>query len=380
MSLLSLFDALKTRRYATIKLLKISLQGLELKGSSSRRPAMLGNVSDKEKIKMTKREFFNRFFPRSSFKDIFFAALFLGVFGTSILQVASLFGSFRWSFEIASNFQLQYLIIFFISFLLFVYSHRVWPAVYAGIFVLLSLVSVFSIFYVAPPLEHTSGNIPLRILYMNVYISNTSYDDIATYVKKVNPDAIVFVEVSPESYHAFKSSLSGIYTYDAYQPGDDKPAGIVFFSKVPPSSQENHRLRIGGMPVLRMTFGEGPERVALYGVHLNPPNDKGQMDKRNVELEELSRKVQGEQNRVIVVGDFNITPWSYYFKDFLKTSKLRDTRTFGRFTLSWHSSLPFFMRIPIDQALISRGIVLEKRSAGPSLGSDHLPVVLEIQY
>lgn len=326
------------------------------------------------------RSLMQKFFSVSSWKEIFFSLVFLGVLGTSVLQVASFFGNVRWSFDIASNFQLQYLLIFGASFLLFVYFHRVWPAVYSFVFGVISLISVFSIFYVAPLPQHATASTAMRILYMNIYVNNKEYDQIAEYVYKQNPDAILFVEVPPESYYGLKTRLEKTYSYSAYQPGDDKPSGIVFFSKTPPSSQENHRLRNDGMPVLRMTFGEGSDQVALYGVHLDPPTDKGGMDKRNAELENLSSKVLGERNRVIVVGDFNITPWSAYFKDFLRSSKLKDTRKFGHFTLSWHSSLPFFMRIPIDQALISNGVVLMERSTGPNLGSDHLPVVLDVKY
>ncbi len=78
----------------------------------------------------------------------------------------------------------------------------------------------------------------------------------------------------------------------------------------------------------------------------------------------------------MVLGDFNTTPWNYYFQKFLKESGLRDSsQGFGP-----QPTWPNFSRllsIPIDHCLHSAEIVIVGRQIGPDVGSDHYPVIVD---
>jgi endonuclease/exonuclease/phosphatase (EEP) superfamily protein YafD len=80
-----------------------------------------------------------------------------------------------------------------------------------------------------------------------------------------------------------------------------------------------------------------------------------------------------------MVGDFNVTPWSPLFADLLRDSGLADScRGFG-WQPTWPTRLPAMFRIPIDHCLHGAGVAIVDRRVGPEIGSDHLPLLLELR-
>jgi len=72
----------------------------------------------------------------------------------------------------------------------------------------------------------------------------------------------------------------------------------------------------------------------------------------------------------------NGTPWSPFFKDFLLSSGLRDSREGFRLQPTWPTWFPPAW-IPIDHALVSSSVVVHDRRVGPNVGSDHYPVIID---
>jgi len=85
------------------------------------------------------------------------------------------------------------------------------------------------------------------------------------------------------------------------------------------------------------------------------------------------------KDRLIIVGDFNSTPWSFgRRRDDARLGVLRRTRNL----FSWpaervsHNKLPApFPVLPIDHIYAGRGWATVSVRRGPRLGSDHYPVV-----
>jgi len=85
----------------------------------------------------------------------------------------------------------------------------------------------------------------------------------------------------------------------------------------------------------------------------------------------LSRFVGQIKGPVIVAGDFNLTPWSYLFKKFKRQSNLNPVT--GKHP-TWPANRVNLAQFPIDHIFVSSGIKARSVSAGPRVGSDHLPV------
>ena len=83
----------------------------------------------------------------------------------------------------------------------------------------------------------------------------------------------------------------------------------------------------------------------------------------------------------MVVGDFNLTPWSPYFQKFIADSGLRDARTPRRFDHTWPVTFDNAnIGLAIDHSFAHPSLPLVKRIIGPDLGSDHLPVTVTFGY
>ncbi len=74
---------------------------------------------------------------------------------------------------------------------------------------------------------------------------------------------------------------------------------------------------------IRGSFKFKEKMFTLFGVHLTSPVGKVRTDERNKQLNGLVEEIQKNNQPTVVVGDFNITPWSLYFQDFIQKSRLR---------------------------------------------------------
>jgi endonuclease/exonuclease/phosphatase (EEP) superfamily protein YafD len=95
------------------------------------------------------------------------------------------------------------------------------------------------------------------------------------------------------------------------------------------------------------------------------------------ELDALAAARPSLGSRLIVCGDFNTVPWSAQFEDFGRAAGLTDVFRGAWHTHSWPSWSPTLGAL-IDHCLVSDGLAVRDRRFGPSIGSDHLPLVLDV--
>jgi endonuclease/exonuclease/phosphatase (EEP) superfamily protein YafD len=112
--------------------------------------------------------------------------------------------------------------------------------------------------------------------------------------------------------------------------------------------------------------------------HPLPPGSAEYSRLRNDQLRALAAKVRESNVPTIVLGDLNATPWSPYFRELLRASGLRNTSQGRGLYGSWPAGLPIG-RIPLDHCLVSPSLHVMDKQLGPQVGSDHLPVVIDLQ-
>jgi endonuclease/exonuclease/phosphatase (EEP) superfamily protein YafD len=82
----------------------------------------------------------------------------------------------------------------------------------------------------------------------------------------------------------------------------------------------------------------------------------------------------------ICVGDLNITPWSPYYRDFVERTNLADVGKGFGILPSWPTFLLFkWLMLPLDHCLVSDDIRVADVKTGESNGSDHLPLIVELE-
>jgi endonuclease/exonuclease/phosphatase (EEP) superfamily protein YafD len=81
----------------------------------------------------------------------------------------------------------------------------------------------------------------------------------------------------------------------------------------------------------------------------------------------------------IVLGDFNMTPWTRRYRDFLARAALVDSAA-GRLPRPTWGPRGWLRLLPIDHILHSAGLIVMDRRVGPDLGSDHLPIAVRFAW
>jgi endonuclease/exonuclease/phosphatase (EEP) superfamily protein YafD len=118
------------------------------------------------------------------------------------------------------------------------------------------------------------------------------------------------------------------------------------------------------------------QELTVIGTHPPPPRGQKGSVYRNQQLAALARYVNSINGPLLLCGDFNISPWSPYFRQLLRDSGLLDSeRGFGLHP-TWPVDRPL-LRVPIDHCLISPQIQVTSRRVGPYTGSDHFPVIID---
>lgn len=221
-----------------------------------------------------------------------------------------------------------------------------------------------------PQIAHVEA--PTRLLSINVYAGNQRLQRIEDYVRQVDPDLLVLLEVTPQWQPAL-DRLSKRYPHQTIQTGP-QPFGIAVFSRVPVESSTLLDLGNSGVPAVASRLRLNGQTLELLAVHTLPPISARYTATRNRQLADVAAYAIRSSSPLIVIGDLNVTPWSVWFRRLLERGRLLDTRNgFGR-QPTWPARFGW-LGIPIDHCLVSPGCVIDSRSRGPDLGSDHLPIL-----
>jgi endonuclease/exonuclease/phosphatase (EEP) superfamily protein YafD len=216
----------------------------------------------------------------------------------------------------------------------------------------------------------------LRIYYANVRYRNEQRDAVWREIQEANPDIVILIECMGDWRESFrKSPLAAIY---AYNSGLDQVTVENFvFAKSPPKSIRHDW--ITGRCVETIEFPLGTETFRVVGLHAPRPmsfrdNDYYGFWKR------VTPMLLGERHPLIVVGDFNATQYSRVFAD-LKAGGLRsahEDRARG-YATTWPNGAIPIPPVRIDQAFLSDDVKCVGITEGRGTGSDHKPLVLDVE-
>jgi endonuclease/exonuclease/phosphatase (EEP) superfamily protein YafD len=224
------------------------------------------------------------------------------------------------------------------------------------------------------PASGTSAR--LKVLMANVLASNRDHDALFDLVSRERPDVVALVEFN----HAWQQQtelLRQSYPYSIELPNGTR--GLALYSSVPileASPPSVVRPFGDGNPALAVTLEFEGEPMHLWILHPPSPLGGDGRARGRAEFLELAEQIARRTGRTLVVGDMNRTDGSPTFADFLDRTGLRDTRLGFGHQPSWPVGSPY--RIPIDHAFVGPGLAVVDRRLGPEIGSDHLPLLVEL--
>lgn len=148
----------------------------------------------------------------------------------------------------------------------------------------------------------------------------------------------------------------------------------------------------GQDPIVHINFFHEGKLVRLVVLHPRPPVKPLWYQRHRAHFARLEKEIGNEHTPLIVVGDLNTSPWSATFQHFLKSSGLQDSQQGFGLQPSWPTYIPKLNMplrlfnvtvpvtvIPIDHVLLSPDWAVLNRKTGLDIGSDHLPVIIQLQ-
>lgn len=214
----------------------------------------------------------------------------------------------------------------------------------------------------------------LRVMQANVNRSNQKRTAFVEEVRRAQPDIVSVQEVDFAWQEALTPLLDD-YPYHVFEPRTDN-FGIAMLSKLPLEETAVFYPANPEVPAIRARLKQGDATVHLLSIHTLPPGTRRSSETRNRQLLYISEWSRANAGPGIVMGDLNCTMWSPWYTRMMQGTALRDVRHGHGLLRTWPASLP--LRIPIDYVLVQGEIAVLRANLGPDIGSDHLPLVVDL--
>jgi endonuclease/exonuclease/phosphatase (EEP) superfamily protein YafD len=221
----------------------------------------------------------------------------------------------------------------------------------------------------------------ITLMMTNVLQQNRQYQRLLDLVGRVQPDVILAVEIDDDWMRAIEP-LRREYPHTVLRPLDNF-YGMTLFSRLPLIDPRVDFLVQDDIPSIhtRIRLRSGVE-VVLHGLHPRPPEPIRDQPSspRDAELVLMGRAIAEQSDEpTIVAGDLNDVAWSSTSELFVRLSGLLDPRVGRGLYNSFNAKNPLF-RYPLDHVFHSTHFKLVRLQRLPPIGSDHFPILVELQY
>lgn len=216
---------------------------------------------------------------------------------------------------------------------------------------------------------------PVSLISLNVLRFNEDTAPTIDYLRRRSADVVAVLEVVPHWADAL-DALADIYPHRLIEPRSDN-FGIALLSRWPLVEPQIVDLGDTGYPSLVADIDRPAGRFRCIAIHPYPPYSRTSSAMLVRSLHATAAAASSSPVPCIVAGDFNATPWSAGFRTFAAGSGLRDTALGRGVQPTWNARRPF-VRIPIDHIFAPPTATVVRRTIGPDVGSDHLPVEAEL--
>ncbi|QEG34301.1 endonuclease/exonuclease/phosphatase family protein [Bythopirellula goksoeyrii] len=291
---------------------------------------------------------------------------------------AGFFGKWNWLLDLCSHLRSQAVFALVVcGVLLLALERRRWGVV--CLVVALGLTATLWPFYFPSGSATRTGT--YRLLSLNVLAINPAKDKVIDFILETDPDFILLQETRASWIESLDEALGETWPYHKSYARLDY-FGISIYSKIPWACCELKPFsKLYSTPSLDALI-ELPDgkRLRLIAVHPISPMNNDKWKSRNLHFEGIAEAVQTpEHGRTIVAGDFNCTPWSYWFRRLIRESGLRDAMEGQGFHVTWLPIPIGIFGLPIDHVLVGPDIQVTGFAVGPYVGSDHRGLVVEFE-
>jgi|GEM_PF-1845566 len=275
---------------------------------------------------------------------------------------------------------------------------------FLAVLALLSLAGLTGVRTLANTVEPTplqAGYRPVKVVSINLEHLFLGDRVLQAFLEKEQPDILVLQEtlwglqekrwqrlglpVGGTGEHGFPhylkvGELGSLVVYSRFPILKASPT--VIQGDLPPGANVYYN---ADRELLALTLETEAGPLHLVAIHPDSPRTEARWQNKRQYFDEADRvigELRAEKNGpILAIGDWNSSPWSARFQQTLEENSLKTaypgrwpqtTRFFFDYRLHW------ILGAPVDQFCISDGLQVVSVSTGPDIGSDHVPLIVEL--
>lgn len=294
------------------------------------------------------------------------------------LTLAAFFGRWVWWLDVLANFRAQYVVALALLGLIVLMSR--WRKTgYAILGVALVNLVVVLPLYIGSPADARADADEIRVMSFNLLSDNQQYSEVIDYIGTVDPDLVFLHEASRPWEVALESAE---LDYEIVRPrSDDLIFGTLVLVRGQGVTAVSHGFAAAAARAVDLDYiphgWETP--LSVLGSHPLAPTDQERADLRDAQIGFAGEWASEQTGVFIVIGDFNATPWSWPFRRLMSSADLENSQIGFGLQPTFPTTSNLLLRVPIDHLLHSPTLEVTGRQLGPALGSDHFPLVVDLQ-
>lgn len=234
----------------------------------------------------------------------------------------------------------------------------------------------------APP------NAPLKLVNLYTAVPPENLENLLELIRKLDADLVLAQGVDPPTLEQMEYRVAP-FRVEASAARDDG-YGLALLARI----SMRPKVRAKPVEIVQLVSGErlrlamvdatikwGDRQVKLLGVHLPWPINADLARVHQEHVRAIGEWVQKQTDPVVLLGDLGVTPWTYRFRQLQTRTGLVSTQPGFGVAASWPATggIPLG-QIPIDHCLADSRLVTVARFLGPSMGSDHRPLAVHLQW
>ena len=292
---------------------------------------------------------------------------------TALAVLAGYAGRWWWFADIIANFRPQLGVILVVCFVILLIGKWFRFALLMLLIAVVDLLPVGLLYRPAAGNPVTIGP-DLRVVSFNLLSPNENYAEVISFLEDTEADLVFLHEASEPWEEALREST---LSYEVTSTRtDDQVFGTLVLApagaEVSPFS-----FAFDGERAVQVVLPWGDSSISVLGIHPLSPSTSIRAGLRDDQLAFAADWASAQVGPVAVVGDFNASPWSHTFAAFREAGLMDSEQGFG-LQLSFPVTSNLVLRVPIDHLLHSSDLAVLDRRLGPSLGSDHNSLIVDL--
>ncbi len=283
--------------------------------------------------------------------------------------------------ELLNHFQFQYFLASVVILMILAALRRWRIVILAGAAFIVSSSAVAPMWFrpqgVDASATTTQVTSTIRILHANVLSSNKHRAALLDLITREKPDLVMLQEINNQWLESL-APLESDYPFTCIATREDN-FGMAVYSRMPLLDAVVRQFGSARFPSMTFQIQLDDAVVDVIASHPMPPSSAAAQSSRDEQLMQVASFAERRVHPLIIVGDLNTTMWTASYHNLCETLGLTNAREGFGILPSWPTHLPAIMRIPIDHCLISDELLVRDCRLGPKIGSDHLPLIVDIQ-